>query len=62
MQDGGELQAVGAGLEELLRRVTALVERQVGAPRDDELELVAIERGLQSTLRRVQRLTARALR
>jgi hypothetical protein len=60
VQDGGELEALGATLEEVLGRVTDLVERSSGAAaRDDELELVAIERGLASTLRRLRRLTAR---
>jgi hypothetical protein len=63
MQDPGELQAVGASLELLLQRVTALVEHQDRTTsRDDELELVAIERGLESTLRRIRRLASRAPR
>ena len=60
VQPRGELQTLGASLEELLGRVTALVEQSGGeTSRDDELELVAIERGLASTLRRVRRLAAR---
>ena len=62
VQGRGELQTLGASLEELLGRVTALVEQSGAATsRDDELELVAIERGLASTLRRVRRLAARTL-
>jgi len=58
----GELQTLGASLEALLARVTALVEDSAAdASRDDQLELVAIERGLASTLRRVHRLAARSL-
>jgi hypothetical protein len=60
MHGRGELQTLGASLEELLARVTALVEQSgPGTSRDEDLELVAIERGLASTLRRVQRLAAR---
>jgi hypothetical protein len=56
----GELQTLGASLEEVLARVTALVdETGPGTSRDDEQELVAIERGLASVLRRVRRLAAR---
>ena len=62
VQVRGELQTLGATLEALLTRVTALVEESgAGSSRDDELELVAIERGLASTLRRVQRLAAKSL-
>jgi DNA-binding response OmpR family regulator len=58
-----ELEACAASLEELLARVTALVERAgSGKERDDELELIAVERGLASTLRKLRRLTARSAR
>jgi tyrosyl-tRNA synthetase len=62
MRARGELQTLGASLEALLARVTAMVEQSGSdTTRDDELELVAIERGLASTLRRVHRLAARSL-
>lgn len=61
MRGRGELETLGASLEELLGRVTSLIDEQSGTQhRDDELELVAIERGLASTLRRVRRLIAKA--
>lgn len=60
MATRGELDALAAGLEELLGRVTAIIERDgPGTTRDDELELVAIERGLASTLRKLRRLTTK---
>jgi hypothetical protein len=60
VRTAGELQALGASLEDLLARVTALVEQsEAETSRDDALELVAIERGLSSTLRRIRRLVAR---
>jgi hypothetical protein len=56
----GELQTLSASLEDVLVRVTDLIEGiDEQATRDDQLELVAIERGLASTLRRLQRLAAR---
>jgi hypothetical protein len=57
----GELEALAAGLEEFLGRVTAIIERDgPGTTRDDELELIAVERGLASTLRKLRRLSAKA--
>lgn len=57
----GELETLAASLEELLARVTGLVEREgATASRDASVDLVAIERGLASTLRRLQRLTAKS--
>jgi hypothetical protein len=57
----GELETLTAGLEDLLARVTAIVERDgPGTTHDDEFELVAVERGLASTLRRLRRLNVKA--
>jgi hypothetical protein len=57
----GELEALTGGLEELLVRVTAMVERDgPGTTSEDDVELVAIERGLASTLRRLRRLSAKS--
>lgn len=60
MATRSELQALAGSLEELLGRVTSLVERDgAGAMRDETLDLVAVERGLASTLRRLRRLTGK---
>ena len=59
MATRGELEALAASLEELLGRVTAVVERDASSSRDDTSDLIAVERGLASTLRRLHRLTAR---
>jgi N-methylhydantoinase B/oxoprolinase/acetone carboxylase alpha subunit len=60
MATRGDLEALTAGLEELLARVTAMIERDgPGTTSDDEVELVVIERGLASTLRRLRRLSSK---
>jgi hypothetical protein len=61
MPGRGELETLGASLEEILTRVTALIETgDSSASRDDEIDLVAIERGLAATLRKIRRLAARS--
>jgi hypothetical protein len=61
MPGRGELETLGASLEDILARVTALIETgESSASRDDEIDLVAIERGLAATLRKIRRLVARS--
>jgi hypothetical protein len=61
MPGRGELETLGASLEDILARVTALIETgESSASRDDEIDLVAIERGLAATLRKIRRLAARS--
>lgn len=59
MATRGELEALAAALDELLGRVTTMVERDRAAARDETLDLIAVERGLTSTLRRLRRLTGK---
>lgn len=62
MATRNELETLATGLEELLGRVTSIVEREGtnSDVQDDGLELVAIERGLASTLRRLRRVISQA--
>jgi hypothetical protein len=62
MATRNELETLATGLEDLLGRVTSIVEREgtTSGVQDDGLELVAIERGLASTLRRLRRVIAQA--
>ncbi len=59
MASRGELEAVAGSLEELLGRVTAIVERDSATTKEATQDLVAVERGLASTLRRLRRLTTK---
>ena len=61
MEDAIELSSLLASLEDINRRVSALVEQRTGSDGIDA-ELVALERSLLGSLRRLQRAVRSAER
>ena len=61
MDDAIELSSLLASLEDINRRVSALVEQRTGSD-GIEAELVALERSLLGSLRRLQRAVRSAER